>query len=54
MNGLITGQTIKIDDHSRGQAFSNFDDPASDIHLDKKANDGEYRIRVPFVKEDRG
>lgn len=48
MKGLIKGQTIIIDDHRRGQVLANFDDPAADIHLDKKSNDGQYRIRVPL------
>lgn len=48
MKRLIKGQTIMIDDHHRGQVLANFDDPNADIHLDKKANDGQYRIRVPL------
>lgn len=37
-----------IDDHRRGHAHANFDDETADIHLDKKANDGRYRIRIPL------
>lgn len=48
MKRLIKGQTIMIDDHRRGQELANFDDPTADILLDKKANDGQYRIRVPL------
>lgn len=48
LKGLIKKQTIIIDDHSRCTAHAYFDDDNADIHLDKKAKTGEYRIRVPL------
>lgn len=48
MKQLIKSQKIRIDDHSRGMAVGHFDDDASDIHLDKEAISGKYRIRVPL------
>ncbi len=48
MKQLIKKQAIFIDDHKRGVAHSFFDDPAADIHLDKKAKEGEYRIKIPL------
>lgn len=60
MKGLIEGQRIFIDDHKRGVAHSCFDDPDADIHLDKEAQSGTYRIRVPLnskrevIVEERG
>ena len=48
MKQLIKNQTIRIDDHSRGIKLGHFDDDNADIHLDKKAKSGEYRIRVPL------
>ena len=39
LNGLIKKQTIIIDDHKRGsQEVKNWDDPSSDIHIDKTTN----------------
>lgn len=37
-----------IDDHRRGHAHAHFDEEDADIHLDKKAKSGKYRIRVPL------
>ena len=48
MKRLIKNQSISIDDHSRGNALGHFDDDNVDIHLDKKAKSGKYRIRVPL------
>lgn len=48
MKQLIKGQSIRIDDHRRGVAHDNFDDDNADIHLDKRANSGNYIIRVPL------
>ena len=59
LNGLIKKQTIIIDDHKRGsQEVKNWDDPSSDIHIDKTTNfplDGKrqkVRIRIP-INSDR-
>lgn len=59
LNGLIKKQTIIIDDHKRGsQEVKNWDDPSSDIHIDKITNfplDGKrqkVRIRIP-INSDR-
>lgn len=48
MKELIKDQSIMIDDHTRGVAHGHFDDDDVDIHLDKKAKSGKYRIRVPL------
>lgn len=48
MKDLIKGQSIIIDDHKRASAHEFFDDEKADIHLDKKAKSGNYRIRVPL------
>ena len=48
MKQLIKNQKIRIDDHSRGEALGHFDNDIVDIHLDKEAKSGEYRIRVPL------
>ena len=48
MKQLIKNQKIRIDDHSRGEALGHFDNDNVDIHLDKEAKSGEYRIRVPL------
>lgn len=37
-----------IDDHKRAHAHGFFDDEKADIHLDKKAKSGNYRIRIPL------
>ncbi|WP_313381447.1 hypothetical protein [Proteiniphilum saccharofermentans] len=59
LDGLIKKQTIIIDDHKRGsQEVKNWDDPSSDIHIDKTTNfplDGKIqkvRIRIP-INSDR-
>lgn len=56
---LIENQTIIIDDHKRGsQEVKNWDDPSSDIHIDKTTNfplEGKIqkvRIRIP-INSDR-
>ena len=48
MKDLIKGQSIMIDDHKRAHAHGFFDDEKADIHLDKKAKSGNYRIRIPL------
>lgn len=48
MKQLIKNQRISIDDHQRGMVLGHFDDDNVDIHLDKKAKSGNYRIRVPL------
>ncbi len=48
MKPLIKKQTLRIDDHLRGVAHGYFDDENADIHLDKRAKDGSYKIRVPL------
>ena len=48
MRQLIKSQRIRIDDHTRGMAVGHFDDDNADIHLDKEAVSGKYRIRVPL------
>lgn len=48
MKQLIKSQRIRIDNHSRGMAVGHFDDDDADIHLDKEAVSGKYRIRVPL------
>lgn len=48
MKQLIKSQKLRIDDHSRGMASRHFDDDSADIHLDKEALSGKYRIRVPL------
>lgn len=48
MKQLIKNQKIRIDDHSRGESLGHFDDDNVDIHLDKEAKSGKYRIRVPL------
>ena len=51
MKRLLNNQAIFIDDHKRGVGHANFDDPSADIHLDKKANGGLYRIKIPLNSE---
>lgn len=44
---------IKLDskgDYTRGMAVGHFDDDNADIHLDKEAVSGKYRIRVPLIQ----
>ena len=48
MKRLIKGQSIRIDDHTRGVAHAHFDEESADIHFDKRARSGNYIIRIPL------
>jgi hypothetical protein len=58
LKGLISNQTIIIDDHKRGSGeVKNWDDQTADVHIDKTTNfpfmgeRQDVRIRVPINSE---